>query len=409
MRFRMRDGSGEIELRHLVEDMDRYGNVRVYYRVQGKPKIRLRAQIGTPAFLAEYRAAAAGKTEPGRPVRTAAPPAPAHSLSWLIQQYYGSAEFKGLDPSTRRVRRLILDHVCEADGSKPYALVEPKHLRKRRDARAEKPEGANGMIKSLRQVFAYAVANDLMKSNPAAAVPYLKAKGDGHHSWSAEEVERFEAKHPIGSMPRLALTLLLYTGQRRSDVVTFGPGNIRGGWLRFTQFKNRQRNPVTLDIPMTEELKRVIAATTIGKSTFLVTVYGKPFTSNGFGNWFRRHCDAAGLPHCSAHGLRKAAASRLAEAGASEHEIMAITGHRTSKEVMRYTRAARQRVLAESAMARHRPPEIRPTVPLSSLGESGGTNTTSNSLKDNDFLRVMVPRDGVEPPTLRFSVACSTS
>lgn len=396
MRFRMRDGSGEMELRYVVEDMDRYGNVRVYYRAPGKPKIRLRAQIGTPAFLAEYRAAASGKTKPKRPVRTAAPPAAAHSLSWLIQQYYGSAEFKRLDASTRRVRRLILDHVCEADGTKPYAMVEPKHLRKRRDARAEKPESANGVIKSLRQVFAYAVSNDLMPTNPAAAVPYLKAKGDGYHTWTAEEVERFEAKHPIGTMPRLALALLLYTGQRRSDVVTFGPGNIRDGWLRFTQFKNRDRNPVTLDIPVAPELRDAIAATAVGKSTFLVTAYGKSFTSNGFGNWFRQHCDAAGLPQCSAHGLRKAAATRLAEAGASEHEIMAITGHRTSKEVSRYTRAARQRILAESAMARQRPPEIRPSVPLSSLGESGRTNFTSNPLKDNDFLGVMVPRDGIK-------------
>jgi integrase len=53
---------------------------------------------------------------------------------------------------------------------------------------------------------------------------------------------------------------------------------------------------------------------------FLVTAFGKPFTANGFGNWFRQRCDEAGLPHCSAHGLRKAAAARLAELGAGESE-----------------------------------------------------------------------------------------
>ncbi len=31
---------------------------------------------------------------------------------------------------------------------------------------------------------------------------------------------------------------------------------------------------------------------------------------------------------------------------------MAVTGHMTSKEVVRYTRAARQKVLAQQAMAR---------------------------------------------------------
>jgi integrase/recombinase XerD len=64
----------------------------------------------------------------------------------------------------------------------------------------------------------------------------------------------------------------------------------------------------------------------------------------------REWCNRVGLPHCSAHGLRKAAAARLADYGATEHEIMAVTGHRTLKEVGRYTRAARQKVLTDSAM-----------------------------------------------------------
>jgi integrase len=61
-------------------------------------------------------------------------------------------------------------------------------------------------------------------------------------------------------------------------------------------------------------------------------------------------CDAAGLKHCSAHGLRKAAARRLAEAGCTEHEIAAITGHASLREVARYTRAADQKRLAAVAM-----------------------------------------------------------
>ena len=61
---------------------------------------------------------------------------------------------------------------------------------------------------------------------------------------------------------------------------------------------------------------------------------------------------SAGLKNCSAHGLRKAAASRLAELGATELEIGAVTGHKTSKEISRYTQAARQKILAERAMAK---------------------------------------------------------
>jgi len=49
------------------------------------------------------------------------------------------------------------------------------------------------------------------------------------------------------------------------------------------------------------------------------------------------------LRNCSAHGLRKAAARRLAEAGCTEHEIAAITGHASLREVQRYTKAADQK------------------------------------------------------------------
>ena len=105
-----------------------------------------------------------------------------------------------------------------------------------------------------------------------------------------------------------------------------------------------------LAIPLHPVLDAIIADTPNEHLTFVMTAFGKPFTAAGFGNWFREKCNAANLPHCSAHGLRKAAARRLAEAGCSEHEIGAITGHASLREIVRYTRAADQKRLAIAAM-----------------------------------------------------------
>src|SRR6056297_2744019 len=70
--FRMRDGSGSIRLKHVIEDTDRHGNVRVYLRRPGHLKVRLRSQPGTEDFLAEYRAAMMGATpRAGRTARAA--------------------------------------------------------------------------------------------------------------------------------------------------------------------------------------------------------------------------------------------------------------------------------------------------------------------------------------------------
>jgi hypothetical protein len=60
----------------------------------------------------------------------------------------------------------------------------------------------------------------------------------------------------------------------------------------------------------------------------------------------------AGLDDCSAYGLRKAICRRLAEAGCTPHEIMAITGRKTLKEVSRYTTTLDREHLARTAMAK---------------------------------------------------------
>lgn len=128
-----------------------------------------------------------------------------------------------------------------------------------------------------------------------------------------------------------------------------------------------------MEIPIIPELQRIIEATETGDLTFLVTAFNRPFTSNGFGNRFRKWCNDAGLIHCSVHGLRKAAAARLTESGCTEQEIMAITGHRTSKEVTRYTRAASQKTRAQSALRRMSEGQNEnKSVPLSDVIAPGG-------------------------------------
>ena len=371
----------KIKLKYVVEDVDRHGNVRLYYRHHGR-KIRLPGPVGSPEFLAAYKAAAAGQ------VKTEAVPKAGHvvpgSIRALCVQYYKSAMFGELDPRTQKVRRGILERFCQHKngGDKPFALLQPKNVRARRDEMMDRPEAANSMVKALRQLYKFAIRYDLHDRNPAAEVEFLKSGSDGFHSWTLGEIEQFEETHPVGTMARLALALALYTGQRRSDIVQFGRPHVRDGWLVFTQHKNRNKNPVRLEIPIVPELQRIIDASPTGELTFLTTAFNRPFTSNGFGNKFRKWCNQAGLQHCSVHGLRKAAAARLAELGCSEFEIMAITGHRTSKEVTRYTRAANQKTRAEAALKRMTGEQTYDkSVPLFGVVAAGGTKSPLNPLK----------------------------
>jgi integrase len=167
---------------------------------------------------------------------------------------------------------------------------------------------------------------------------------------SAGEVQQFEERHPIGTKARLALGFLLYTGQRRSDVIRFGKQHAKGGVLTFTQYKGRNRKPHKLTLPILPALQKIIDASPCGDMTFLINDLGRPFTDAGFGNKFRDWCDLADLPQCSAHGLRKAGATIAANNGATAHQLMAIFGWDTLKEAEKYTAKADQQRLAQAAM-----------------------------------------------------------
>jgi integrase len=192
----------------------------------------------------------------------------------------------------------------------------------------------------------HAVEINLRADDPTRDVKAISVDSDGYHSWSDDEIAEFEKQHPIGSRARLALALLLFTGQRRSDVVRMGRQHVRDGVLSVRQ----QKTGTELAIPVHPALADIIANTPSGHMTYLTTQFGQPFTAAGFGNWFRDQCNAAGLAHCSSHGLRKAAARRLAEAGCTVHEIGAVTGHASLREITRYTKAADQERLALTAM-----------------------------------------------------------
>jgi integrase len=331
--------------------IDRHGRPRFYFRRAGFKAVALPGMPWSPEFMTAYEQALAGQ-----PLVIGAKRVKPGTIRALAVSYFSSIAFNSMKPGSQRVRRRIIDRFCEQTdqagqkcGDKNAATMQREHVIKLMVARAARPESANALRKALRAMMQHAIDIGMRSDDPTRDVKKIKStRKGGHHSWTEEEIAQFEERHPIGTRPRLALALLLYSGQRKSDVARMGPQHIRNGVLKVTQLKTGAE----LDIPVHPTLASIIAASASGHLAFVVTQFGRPFTADSFGNWFRQQCDMANLHHCSAHGLRKAAARRLAEAGCSEHEIAAITGHASLAEVRRYTRAVNQKRLAEAAMAK---------------------------------------------------------
>ena len=296
-----------------------------------------------------------------------------------MRAYYAAPEFSTLHESTRAQRRSILDAICLEYGTKPFARLETRHVQLQiRDPKAATPEAANARVKALRQVFKWAMSPGVgyATANPARDVPKLRPNNpDGFHTWTREEVQKYEARHASGTKARKALALFLYMGVRISDAVRLGPQMERDGELCFTEEKNLASKPKHREIPILPILRAELDASPSGHLAYLVTKWGRPYASaHAFGKRFKSWCVQAGLPHCTAHGLRKAGATFAAENGATEHQLMVIYDWASPKQAALYTKKANRKLLIKGAMPLVDPGySANESVPPERAVASGGT------------------------------------
>jgi integrase len=331
--------------------VDHEGRPHHYFRRPGHRRARLPGLPWSPEFMAAYSAMMAESPTPIGIKRSKPGSVGAAVAAYLDSASHFGSRFKS---STKANHRTILERFREQYGELPIGSMPSKFIAA--ILTKKKPQAARNWVKALRALCKFAIAQGWMQDDPTRGIELPPVKSAGHHTWTDAEIETFEAHHAIGSKPRLALGLLLYTAQRRGDVIRMGPQNITNGKLTFTQ----QKTDKTLVLDIRPELQAIIEAAVSERKvisirsavTFLVRS-GKPYRPDDFSHDMRRWCEAAGLPRrCTAHGLRKAACRRMAEAGYSANEIAAWTGHTSLKEVERYTKAADQERMARNALAR---------------------------------------------------------
>jgi integrase len=336
-----------------------------YFRKPGCARIKLPGVPGSGAFMTAYQAALAADALPSDiGVKCNA----VGTIAALVAAYATSDTFRDLADETRRTRWAILRRFGDEHGTKRVTLLRREHVEAM--LRSKRPHPRQNFLKVLRPLLQFAISIGWCKEDPTRDLRATVKRGPGFRPWGEEQVQTFRAHHLLGSRAHLAFELLLGTAQRRGDVVRMGPQHVRDGLLHVTQ----QKTGAELAIPILPELQEALNATPSGHLTFLVTEYGKPFSAAGFGNWFRDRCNEAGLQGFSAHGLRHTACTRLANAGATGHEIAAWSGHRTLREVSRYTRSADQRVLARAAETKLATSLSKPASPFYKSGKKVSAN-----------------------------------
>jgi len=330
-----------VSLPRYVHAVKARGKIYYYYRPRrgrgGTFSQRLPDDPRSPAFWEAYNKLARSK---------AGGPLPG-TFGALIADYQASPEFKGLAEATKRDYARYHAIIQSLWGDLRVDALKPADVLSLRDQFKRTPHKANYLVRALSTLLSWSVPRGYRSDNPCREVRLIKTTG-GYEPWPWEAITRFQAE----ARPRIwhVVALLLYTGQRVSDVLNLKWSDVEDDIIVVRQSKTGQR----LHIPIHRELKQILETIPRDSVYVLSNESGKPWAS-GFQTSFRK--ELAKLKHLPEfqdrrlviHGLRVSAAVMLAEAGCTSHQIAAITGQ-SLHMVEHYTRAVQQKALSRAAI-----------------------------------------------------------
>jgi integrase len=333
--------------RYVSSFVDRHGRERFRFRRDG-----VSLYLPPPGTDEYQRAYAEALT--GVPSLNRAKPG---TVDDLAARFYQSLAFRRKGAEWQRTVRRIIEGFREKHGKFMVADFKAKHIDAIVAERFEQhivkgkkvggPSAAKRLRNTLNTLFAFAVKQEMIASNPVALAEDVPVKVKGYYAWTERDIAQFRKHWALGTKARLAMELMLWTGARRGDARLIPPPV--NGRIAFRAGKTGKG----ASFAVKPQLQAAIdAMESVGDETLLVTTYGKPFTRNGFGNWFKDRCVDAGLPQCTAHGLRKALTRRGAERGVSQQGLKAVGQWSGDKEVRTYTDSVDRQQLADDALAK---------------------------------------------------------
>jgi integrase len=338
----------KIDLPYVKAYRDRKGVWRYYFRRKGRNYGTLPGERGSAEFMAAYATFLASKPEPsGKAPGT---------FGRVITNYYASVNFINLKASSKKNYRYVLEPLAKEHGHKPAALLTDADVRDIiEDIGKRSPQMANLTKRVLRNLLIIAHDRGWIP-RPITGGKIVAYKGGAHHTWTQTEMDAFEERWPLGTRERLAYALLLYTDQRGGDVVQMRRGDITApslaapnGAIRLVQ----EKTGTIMVIPIHDELMAAIKAYRSNGLTLIGDRHGRPISRPSLTELISKAVRLAGLPpRCVPHGLRKSMLVRMAHNGASTKEMQSISGHRSSKEIERYSVDANQELLARSALSK---------------------------------------------------------
>lgn len=316
---------------HIVKAKRKGKPDKVYvYAWRGGPRVK--AELGSPEFTAEYNKAVDSKRIPDK-----------KAFQSVITRYKASNAYLDLAESTKRNWRPWLDRISDYFGKLRTAQFDRADkirplIRKWRGKYAETPRTADYGMQVLSRILAYAVDPlGEIDSNPCEGIKQLYSGSRAGIIWTDDDIAIL--KKTCSEEVAHAIDLAAYTGLRVGDLVKLSWSHVGSDAIIMGTGKSGGKRQAI--VPLYEELRNVLARIPRRSTTVLTSSRNRPWTTNGLASSFhtakREAWPEGDTLHF--HDLRGTAATKFYLAGLSEREIAETMGWEedyVSKIIRRY-------------------------------------------------------------------------
>lgn len=277
----------------------------------------MKSKPGTPAFMHEYLRLTKDRKQTEAKART---------LSWLVSEYLGSADYQKLSVNTKRDYERMTGVIKLKFGTLPVQALEARGARRLfmdwRDEMRSTPRSADLHITVLARILSWGKNREIILRNPLEKAGKLHKSNRKDIIWMPSQVKKFlnEAPQHLSDVVRMAL----WTMQRKGDVLSLPTIAFNDGLLWITQGKTGARVRIK---PADEILPILRTASSEKRTRVLANSFGDMWTSSGFDSSFNKEMKRLEITGVTFHDLRGTAITYAYAHGMDVERIAEISGH----------------------------------------------------------------------------------
>lgn len=358
---------------------DRNGEPIYRYRTKGRKRVetKLPGKPGDAAFDAAYR-----KLTLGQPIKAAVTTLPnrTHERSFWAAAKRLETTMEWIDHSegTQELNTIYIERFLEmrVDPEReltwrdvPVDCLDADRLRAIIEALFKtRRTAAKHMLVAIKKLLWVAIEIEKWikpQDDPSLSLKIRMPKSTKNPAWPLPVREKYEARHPIGSVARTTYALGFFLGNRRSDIAALDWSHLVveeielfDGSLElveafdFRQMKNRNRNGgAEMFLPVVDKLAEALAplrpASNQPTGPVLKSSRGTGYAADSLTGRMADWCAEAGIePGYTLHGLRRTYGTYLAECNVQARAIMDAMGHSSMAVTDIYVRDANKKRMA---------------------------------------------------------------